>query len=140
MRVGNTGGEIVATADLAARFEKLPDLVNGDVWLVHRGRFLSVDVLIGLGATPYYLTIEHGRIIRLERGPSLMRSWRLALRAEESGWRRHWEAVPEPHFHDLLAMAKRGALAIEGDVRPFMANLFYFKDVLAAPRQRAGTG
>jgi hypothetical protein len=46
--------------------------------------------------------------------------------------------VPEPHFHDLLAMAKRGALAIEGDVQPFMANLFYFKDVLAAPRQRAG--
>jgi hypothetical protein len=126
--------------DLAARFATLPALVNGDAWLVHRGRFLDVDVLIGLGANPYYLTIEHGRIVRLERGPRLMRSWRFALRAEQTAWRKHWQAVPEPHFHDLLAMAKRGALAIEGDVQPFMANLFYFKDVLAAPRRRAGTG
>jgi hypothetical protein len=128
----------VLAADLAARFEKLPELVNGDAWLVHRGRFLSVDVLIELGATPYYVTIEHGRIAAMDRGKRLMRSWRFALRAEESAWRRHWQPVPEPHFHDILAMAKRGALAIEGDVQPFMANLFYFKDVLAAPRQRAG--
>jgi hypothetical protein len=123
---------------LAAQFEKLPELVNGDAWLVHRGRFLAVEVLIGLGACPYYLTIEHGRVAGLERGPRLMRAFRFALRAEESAWRKHWQPVPEPHFHDLLAMAKRGALAIEGDVQPFMANLFYFKDVLAAPRQRVG--
>jgi hypothetical protein len=123
---------------LTARFERLPALVNGDAWLVHRGRFLEVEVLIGLGASPYYLTIEHGRIVGLERGPQLMRSWRFALRAEASAWRKHWQAVPEPHFHDLLAMAKRGPLAIEGDVQPFMANLLYFKDVLTAPRQRAG--
>jgi hypothetical protein len=135
MAIVTDGGE----ATLAARFERLPELVNGDAWLVRRGRFLDVDVLIGLGTSPYYLTIEHGRIVRLERGPQLMRSWRFALRAEASAWRQHWQPVPEPHFHDLLAMAKRGALAIEGDVRPFMANLFYFKDVLAAPRQRAGT-
>jgi hypothetical protein len=123
---------------LAARFERLPDLVNGDAWLVRRGRFLSVDVLIGLGQTPYHLAIEHGRVVGLDKGPRLMRAWRFAIRGEADAWRRFWHALPEPHFHDLLAMAKRGVLRIEGDVQPFMANLFYFKDVLAAPRQRAG--
>jgi hypothetical protein len=137
-------GAAIVTDDgeqtLVVRFEKLPELVNGDAWLVHRGRFLDVEVLIGLGASPYYLTIERGRLVRLERGPRLMRAWRFALRADESAWRKHWQAVPEPHFHDLLAMAKRGALAIDGDVQPLMANLFYFKDVLAAPRQRVRAG
>jgi hypothetical protein len=124
---------------LAARFERLPALVNGDARLVQRGRFLSVDVLIGLGATPYHLAIEHGRVVGLEKGPRLMRAWRFAVRAEDDAWRRFWRPLPEPHFHDILAMAKRGVLAIEGDVQPFMANLFYFKDLLAAPRQRPGT-
>jgi hypothetical protein len=28
-------------------------------------------------------------------------------------------------------------MGIDGDIHPFMANLFYFKDVLAAPRTEA---
>lgn len=124
-------------ADLAARFERLPALVNGDAWLVQRGRFLSVDVLVGLGGAPYYLAIEHGRIAALERGPRLMRPWRFAIRAGEEAWRRFWQPIPEPHYHDIFALAKRGELSLEGELHPFMANLLYFKDVLAAPRRQS---
>jgi hypothetical protein len=35
-------------------------------------------------------------------------------------------------------MAKMRALRIEGDQHPFMANLRYFKDLLALPRATAG--
>jgi hypothetical protein len=28
-------------------------------------------------------------------------------------------------------------MSVEGDIHPFMANLLYFKDVLAAPRKEA---
>ena len=37
----------------------------------------------------------------------------------------------------LFALFKRGLLRIEGDLHPFMANLLYIKDVLAAPRRVA---
>ena len=47
--------------------------------------------------------------------------------------------MPPPHYHDLLAMAKRGVLSIDGDLQPFMANLFYFKEMFAAPRRSDGT-
>jgi hypothetical protein len=47
----NTGG------DVASMIEKLPDLVNADAALVRRGRTLTVDVLIEVGQTPYYLSI-----------------------------------------------------------------------------------
>ncbi len=136
MAEDKTGGGLAA--DLAARVESLPRLVNGDPWLVHRGRFLTVDVLIEVGRAPYHLAIEHGRVAALERGPHVLRSWRFAIRAGEEAWRRFWRAVPAPHDHDIFALAKRGELTLEGDLQPFMANLFYFKDMLAAPRRRGG--
>jgi hypothetical protein len=131
---------IVLAADLAARVESLPGLVNGDPWLIHRGRFLSVNLLLEVGRAPYHVVIEHGRVAALERGPHLLRPWRFAIRAGEEAWRRFWQAVPAPHDHDIFALAKRGELILEGDLLPFMANLFYFKDVLAAPRRQGGEG
>jgi hypothetical protein len=128
-----TGG--AAAADLAARLESLPNLVNGNARLIKRGRFLTLELQIGLGSAPYHLVIERGRIAALERGPHLLRPWRFAIRAGEEVWRRFWQAVPAPQDHDIFAFFKRGELTIEGDLQPFMANLFYFKDVLAAPRQ-----
>ncbi len=132
-----TDGAALA-ADLAERLERLPTLVNGDPWLVERGRFVTLDILVELGRIPYYLRIERGHVVALERGPKPLPSWCFALRAREEAWRRHWDEMPPPHYHDLLAMAKRGVLSIEGDLRPFMANLFYFKDVIAAPRRSGG--
>jgi hypothetical protein len=125
-------------ADLLQRFEQVPELVNGDPWLLHRGRFLSVDLLVAVGAVPYHLSIAKGRIAGCERGPLLMRPWRFAVRGGAEAWRRHWERMPPPHHHDLFALSKRGLVVIEGDIHPLMANLFYFKDVLAAPRRLPG--
>lgn len=132
-----TRGDALA-ADLVARVEALPALVNGDPWLVRRGRFLDVEILLELGRARYRLAIERGRIAALERSGTPMPSWRFAVRAGEEAWRRFWQPVPAPHYHDILAMAKRGELSIEGDLHPFMANLLYIKDVLAAPRRAQG--
>lgn len=44
---------------------------------------------------------------------------------------------PSRGFHDLMAMLKFRTLRIEGDQHPFMANLLYFKDVLASVRRSA---
>jgi hypothetical protein len=123
---------------LIERWERLPYLVNEDARLVHKGRLVSLEALIEIGEHAYHLGIDRGRVAALTRGPFLMRCWRFAVRGPAESWRRHWEPVPQPHFHDLFALAKAGHLAIEGDVQPLMANLFYFKDVLAAPRRLWG--
>jgi hypothetical protein len=117
--------------------ERLPVLVNRDAVLVRRGRHLDLDVLIEIGGVAYYVSIAGGRIARLDRGPVLMRSWALAFRGPDDAWRQFWQPFPPPHFHDIFALAKRGQLRIEGDFHPLMANLLYFKDMLAAPRRLA---
>ncbi len=124
-------------AALHAMLERLPALVNQDAALLRRGRHLDLDLLIEIADIPFYVSIAAGRIARLDRGPLLMRSWALAFRAPEEAWRKFWQPLPPPHFHDIFALAKRGEMRIEGDFHPLMANLLYFKDLLAAPRRLA---
>jgi hypothetical protein len=131
---------VTVSADRSAvhdMIERLPELVNRDAVLLRRGRHLDLDILIEIGAVPYHVSIAGGRIARLDRGPLLMRSWALAFRGADDAWRQFWLPFPPPHFHDIFALAKRGELRIEGDVHPLMANLLYFKDMLAAPRRLA---
>jgi hypothetical protein len=118
-------------------FETLPTLVNGNESLVRRGRYCSTTFLVDVGETTWLVTVHEGRIERVERGPFLMRAWAFAIRAPMAAWRRFWEPVPAPGYHDLFAMAKAGHARIEGDLRPLMQNLRFIKDVLAAPRGKA---
>jgi hypothetical protein len=128
----------MAVSDAAALFERLPELVNGDAWLVHRGRFFSGGIGVGIGEVPFHIEFERGRVAELVRGPLLMRSTVFRVHAGASAWARHWEEMPAPHFHDLHALFKAGHLSIEGELQPLMANLQYVKDVLAKPRLLAG--
>ena len=123
---------------LLERFEAVPALVEADHHLLRRGRFLSTDCLIGIGDARYLLSIEHGRVVRCARGPFVMPSWRFAIRGAAEAWERHWEAMPPPHYHDVFALSKRGLLRFEGDLYPLMANIFYFKELLAKPRRATG--
>lgn len=125
--------------EVAAVFERLPALVNGDIPLVRRGRYLTTTFLIGAGDLPVLATVREGAIVDVTVSPPPMRSWRFAVRAGADAWRRFWQAVPEPGYHDLLAMTRFGTARIEGDLQPLMANLRYIKEVLEAPR-RAGLG
>jgi hypothetical protein len=116
--------------------ERLPEWVAADAALVRRGRYLSTTFLVEIGDAAWLVTVHEGRVTRVERGPFLLRDWTFAVRASEQAWRRFWEPVPAPGFHDLFAMTKGGHARVEGDLRPLMANLRFVKDVLALPRGR----
>ena len=113
----------------------LPDLVDRDERLVHRGRWVTVTFLVEVGAEQYLVEVVHGRVADVRRGPLVMPSWRFALRAPVAEWDAFWSSDPPPGSHDLFAMLKRHALSVEGDLQPFMANLQWFKDVLATLRE-----
>jgi len=118
-----------------AAFEQLPELVAHDQNLLRRGTYLTVELMVEIGTVPFYLSIAGGRLVALERGPALMRPWTFAFRATAEAWSRFWQPVPEAGWHDIFALMKRKQASIEGDLRPFMANLQFIKDLLAAPRR-----
>jgi hypothetical protein len=122
----------------AEAIERLGELANSDAWLLHRGRSIDVTFLLEVGEASYLVRIHRGRIEAIDKGPHVMPRWTFALRASEDAWSTFWRALPPPGFHDLIAMLKVRALRIEGDQHPFMANLRYFKDLLALPRASKG--
>jgi hypothetical protein len=116
-------------------FAQIPALLDQTPTLIARGRFLDCECLLGPIGHPFHVSIRQGRIVDLTPAPVLMRPWRFAYRASLAAWAEHWQTAPRPGFHDLLALTKRGEAVLEGDLHPFIANLQYFKDVLALPRQ-----
>ena len=117
--------------------EKIPELVNADASLVRRGRFLNTTFLVEIGDAGYLIRIVEGRVAPVTPGPFITPNYSFALRAPRQAWETFWQKLPPPGFNDIFALFKRGQLRIEGDLHPFMANLLYIKDVLAAPRQVA---
>jgi hypothetical protein len=117
--------------------ERLAELVNADANVVRRGRFVNTTFLVEVGDKGYLVRIADGRIVAITPGPFITPNYSFALRAPREAWQTFWQKLPPPGFNDLFALFKRGLLRIEGDLHPFMANLLYFKDVLAAPRKEA---
>lgn len=121
----------------ADRFARLPQLLAEDNDLIRRGRWLALDCRIDVGSEPFFLSIRDGALAALDRGPKLMRSTAFAFRATDDAWTAFWKPIPEPGWHDLFALTKRGAASLDGDLRPLLQNLQYFKDLLALPRGEA---
>lgn len=115
--------------------EMLPDRVNADPWLVHRGRFLDTRFLVESGTDGWLVSIHQGRIESIHKGPFVMPRWTFALRASPETWAEFRKPTPKPGFHDLMAMIKFRTLRLEGDQHPFMSNLLYFKDVMSLLRR-----
>jgi hypothetical protein len=119
-------------------FEQLPSLLERDAALIQRGSFLDVDCLLGSTEQACHVAIRAGRIIDMVPAPVLMRSWSFSYRATPEAWTAFWQPMPKAGWHDLLSLTKRGQATLEGDIKPFMTHLQYFKDLLALPRNAGG--
>ena len=122
--------------ELGARFQRvIPGHVNRNAHLVWRGRNLSTECLVQIGSIPFLLRIQQGSVHECLRGLLLMSSWDFAVRGSTSAWDALWKSPPPPGWHDIFALTKRGEMTLDGNLHPLMANLQYFKDILALPRR-----
>jgi hypothetical protein len=114
--------------------ERLPDLVNTNSKLVHRGRRLTATMLLDLGEATYLVHIAEGHITSVEPTPTVMPVWTFALRASRAEWEKFCAAHPLPGSHDIMALMRRRVMSAEGNLHPFITHLQYIKDVLATLR------
>lgn len=115
--------------------ENLAALVNADANLVRRGRFVDTTFLIAIDDTDTLVRIREGRVVEVAPGPFITPDYSFALRASRAVWEKFWQPLPPLGFTDVFALVKSKQMRVEGDLHPFMANLLYFKDVIAAPRK-----
>ena len=116
--------------------ESLSDRVNGNAALVHRGRWVNLTFLLGIGELDYLVTIREGRVAGITPRRLATDTGRFTIRAAAATWEEHWRPMPRRDYHDIWSMLPKGLARIDGDLVPLMQNLQYFKDVIAAPRAR----
>ena len=117
--------------DSIARF------VNADANLVRRGRFVDTTFMIAIDEVYTLLRVQEGRVTQVTPGPFITPDYSFCLRASREVWEKFWQPLPPLGFTDIFALVKQKLMRVEGDLHPFMANLLYFKDVIASPRKEA---
>ena len=115
--------------------DNIASLVNADAKLVRRGRFVDTTFMIAIDETYTLIRVQEGRIVKVTPGPFITPDYSFALRASRSVWEKFWQPLPPLGFTDIFALVKQKLMRVEGDLHPFMANLLYFKDLIAAPRR-----
>ena len=118
-----------------SRIENIASLVNADAVLVRRGRFVDTTFLLAIDDADYLIRIQDGRVTAVRNGPFITPDYSFALRASRAVWDKFWQPLPPIGFTDVFALIKTKLMRVEGDLHPFMANLLYFKDVIASPRK-----
>ena len=114
--------------------ERIAERVNADPAIQRWGRGMNEVFLLEVGNDAFLLRIEEGKIKSVEKGPFVQRSWRFAIRASRECWDKFWQSPPQPGWHDLFALLRRGDVKFEGDQRVLMAYLLYVKLLLASAR------
>ncbi|HXX08209.1 MAG TPA: hypothetical protein VEJ43_09085 [Pseudolabrys sp.] len=117
--------------------EKIADRVNADTGLVRRGRFVNTTFMIAIDDKCTLLRIQEGKVAGVLSGPFVTPDYSFCLRASRAVWEKFWQPLPPLGYTDIFALVKQKLMQIEGDLHPFMANLLYFKDVIASPRREA---
>ena len=117
--------------------DKIGNLVNANANLVRRGRFVDTTFMIAIDDAYTLIRVQEGRVIEVTPGPFITPNYSFVLRASRTVWEKFWQPLPPPGYTDIFALVKQKLMRVEGDLHPFMANLLYFKDVIAAPRKEA---
>ena len=107
---------------------------NANAVVGKRGRHITMDILVGVGGDDFIISIQKGCVTNVQPRKVLLESGIFAIRAAAGVWAEHWLPMPKRGYHDLFSMTSAGLARVDGDLRPLMRNLLYFKALLEAPR------
>jgi hypothetical protein len=118
--------------------DEMQSRVNADASLVHRGRWVNLTFVLGIGNDDYLISIAAGRITAIQQRSLATDTGQFSIRASAQSWTKHWQAVPPRDYHDIFAMLPKQIAKIDGRLEPLMQNLQYFKDIIAKMRNTGG--
>lgn len=119
-------------------FERLIETAGPGTPLAVRGRRLDARLVLRAGTHDTMVTINQGAVTAVQNGPFVMPAFDLRIAADAADWAAFLAPAPAPGAHDIMALLRRGRMQFEGNLQPLMANLLYFKLMLASLRPATG--
>jgi len=83
---------------------------------VHRGRWVNLTFVLGVGDDDHLITIAAGKITEIRQRHLPTDTGSFSIRASKESWAKHWQAVPPRDYHDIFAMLPKGIATIDGDL------------------------
>jgi len=114
--------------------EKLAELVNQDQALTHRARWMTADMLIGIGEKGFLIAIRDGRIESCTPSDPYLTDFDFAIRGTTDAWAEFWQPLPKPRHNDLIGLMREGKMRIEGNINLAMSHFLTIKLMLEKPR------
>ena len=114
-------------SEIVERLNALPQHTANGSALAAKGSQLNTVVMLVCSEHTVLLRIEQGVVQSVSTGPHVMPSFDFSLTASERDWQLYLSSVPPPGSHDLIALLRRGALELQGNLYPLMSHLMYFK-------------
>lgn len=109
---------MVGTSEIVERLSALPKYAISGSALAAKASDLDTRVMLVSGEQRVLICIEQGVVRSVSPGPHVMPSVDFSLRASEVDWQLFLASVPPPGSHDLIALLRRGALQLQGNLHP----------------------
>ena len=107
------------TDDDRARFL---DAVNADPEFALAARYWNGSFRLGLGAEEAYIfRVRDGRIVDVNRHPTVFDDWDFEIAGPAEGWRQMLSPTPPPFYQDVASAVFRHGFTLGGDVATFFA-------------------
>ena len=116
--------------------ENLKNKVNKNTNLIKRGRWINLTFILGVNEKEFIFKIVDGKINSIFQKKVDTEFGIFKISSSLENWEKHWLKIPPRDFHDLFAMLSKKLIKLDGDLKPLMQNLQYFKDLLASNRTK----
>ena len=112
--------------------ENLKNKVNKNTNLIKRGRWINLSFIFGVNEKEFIFKIVDGKINSITQKKVDTEFGIFKISSSLENWEKHWLKIPPRDFHDLFAMLSKKIIKLDGDLKPLMQNLQYFKDLIAS--------
>ena len=119
--------------------ENLKNKVNKNTNLIKRGRLINLSFVFGVNEKEFIFKIVDGKINSIYKKKVDTEFGVFKISSSLENWEKHWLKIPPRDFHDLFAMLSKKIIKLDGDLKPLMQNLQYFKDLIASNRAKKWT-
>lgn len=109
--------------------------INGDPEFRIAARFMSQDILIGVGDAQCIIRAREGVITEIALDPSPLEKWNFFIRAPEKGWGLFLKPIPPPFYQGFFTAAMREDFQFGGDVEALFAHYWPVQRMLAVMRE-----
>ena len=119
--------------------ENLKNKVNKNTNLIKRGKWINLSFIFGVNEKEFIFKIVDGKINSISQKKVDTEFGIFKISSSLENWEKLWLKIPPRDFHDLFSILSKNIITLDGDLKPLMQNLQYFKDLIASNRAKKWT-